>query len=99
MLVLLTSCYRVSRKKAADFAEQVCAVPCSAAHVSDLEGRTQSLIHPAYQELVDATIEKVTDIMEITGFGVMATPALAIDGEVKFVGKVATVDEIAALLE
>lgn len=55
MLVLLTSCYRVSRKKAADFAEQVCGVPCSAAHVSDLEGRTQSLLHPAYQELVDAT--------------------------------------------
>ncbi len=46
----------------------------------------------------DARIEKVTDIMQITGFGVMATPALAIDGEVKIVGKVATVDEIAALL-
>lgn len=51
------------------------------------------------QKGVDAKVEKVTDIMEITGFGVMATPALAIDGEVKVVGKVATVDEIAALLE
>ena len=48
---------------------------------------------------VDAKIEKVTDIMKITGFGVMATPALAIDGEVKIVGRVATADEIAALLE
>ncbi len=48
---------------------------------------------------IDAKIEKVTDIMQITGFGVMATPALAIDGEVKVVGRVATADEIAALLE
>ena len=32
-------------------------------------------------------VEKVTDINVITGFGVMMTPALAVDGEVKLVGK------------
>lgn len=46
---------------------------------------------------IEADIEKVTDIQEIMSFGIMMTPALAIDGEVKIVGKVASVDEIKAL--
>ncbi len=47
---------------------------------------------------IEATVEKITDINEITGFGVMMTPALAVDGEVKVVGKVPSVDEIRQLL-
>jgi small redox-active disulfide protein 2 len=47
---------------------------------------------------VQATVEKITDINVITGFGVMMTPALAIDGEVKAVGKVLAVDDIKKLL-
>lgn len=47
---------------------------------------------------VEAQVEKVTDINVITGFGVMMTPALAIDGEVKVVGKVPSPEEIAKLL-
>lgn len=43
-------------------------------------------------------LEKVTDIAEIVKFGVMTTPALAVDGKVKLVGKVATPAEIKALL-
>jgi len=43
---------------------------------------------------IDASVEKVEDIVEITNFGVMMTPALAIDGEVKVVGKVPSVEEI-----
>ena len=43
-------------------------------------------------------IEKVTSIDEILRFGVMMTPALAIDGEVKAVGKVLSVEEIKRLL-
>lgn len=43
-------------------------------------------------------IEKVSDIVEIVKFGVMATPALAVDGKVKLVGKVATPAEIRVLL-
>jgi small redox-active disulfide protein 2 len=50
------------------------------------------------QSGVEATVEKITDINVITGFGVMMTPALAIDGEVKIVGKVPSTDEIKALL-
>ena len=47
---------------------------------------------------IDATVDKVTDITEITSFGVMMTPALAVDGEVKVVGSVPSVDEIKRLL-
>ncbi len=47
---------------------------------------------------IEATVEKVTDINVITGFGVMMTPALAIDGEVKLVGRVPSPDEIQKLL-
>ena len=43
-------------------------------------------------------LEKVTDIGEIMKFGVMMMPALAVDGEVKVVGKVPTSDEIKNLL-
>ena len=37
---------------------------------------------------IEYTIEKVTDINQIMKFGVMVTPALAVDGVVKVVGKV-----------
>lgn len=47
----------------------------------------------------DAEVVKVTDINEILGFGVMMTPALAVDGDVKAVGKVLTPEQIKALLD
>ncbi len=43
-------------------------------------------------------IEKVTDINEIMKFGVMMTPALAIDGEVKVSGKVPSPEDIKKML-
>ncbi|MFC1675522.1 thioredoxin family protein [Planctomycetota bacterium] len=43
-------------------------------------------------------IEKVTDINEIMKFGVMMTPALAVDGQVKIVGKVPTPGDIEKLI-
>ncbi len=46
----------------------------------------------------DAQIEKVTDMMAIAGFGVMSTPAVVVDGEVKCVGKIPEREEIAAWL-
>jgi len=53
----------------------------------------------AAQELgVDYELEKVTDIVQIMKFGVMCTPALAVDGKVKMVGKVLAPDEIKKLL-
>jgi small redox-active disulfide protein 2 len=47
---------------------------------------------------VEYSLEKVTEINEIMKFGVMMTPALAIDGVVKSVGKVLSSDEIKKML-
>lgn len=41
---------------------------------------------------------KVTSINDITAFGVMMTPALAVDGIVKVSGKVPSLDEIKKLI-
>lgn len=47
---------------------------------------------------IECEIEKVTDVNQIMKYGVMMTPALAVDGEVKFVGKVPSVKDIKAVL-
>ena len=53
----------------------------------------------AIKELeIEHEIEKVTDINEMMKLGVMMTPALVVDGEVKVVGKVPSPDEIKQML-
>ena len=47
---------------------------------------------------IEYKIEKVTDINAIIGFGVMATPALVIDGEVKASGRVPSIEELKGML-
>ncbi len=47
---------------------------------------------------IDYELEKVTQINDIMKMGVMVTPALAIDGTVKVAGKVASPDDIKAML-
>jgi len=47
---------------------------------------------------IEYELEKVTDINEIMKFGVMMTPGLAVDGQVKVVGKVPTKEEIKTML-
>jgi small redox-active disulfide protein 2 len=51
------------------------------------------------QNGIEAEIEKITDIDAIMEMGAMMTPALAIDGDVKKVGKVLSADEIAAIVK
>jgi small redox-active disulfide protein 2 len=54
----------------------------------------------AIKELgVSAEIAKVTDINIIIGYGVMLTPALVIDGEVKIAGKIPSKKEITEWIE
>jgi small redox-active disulfide protein 2 len=48
---------------------------------------------------IRAELEKVQDLKAIMSFGVMATPALAIDGEVKVAGKIPSVEEIKRYVE
>jgi small redox-active disulfide protein 2 len=47
---------------------------------------------------IEAEIEKVERIDEIMAFGILVTPALAIDGEVRVAGRVPGVEEIKTLL-
>ena len=47
---------------------------------------------------IEYEIEKITQINDIMKMGVMMTPALAIDGDVKIVGKVASPEDIKAML-
>jgi len=47
---------------------------------------------------IEYVIEKVTNVNEIMKFGVMMTPALAVDGEVKVAGKVPGIEEIKSML-
>jgi len=52
-----------------------------------------------HQTGVDAQVEKVTDVSQIAEFGVMFTPAIAIDGEIKSAGKVVAPAKIAEWLK
>ena len=47
---------------------------------------------------IEAQIEKVEKIAEIMKFGVMGTPALVVDGQVKSVGKLLGAEEIGRML-
>lgn len=48
---------------------------------------------------LDYQIEKITDINAIVAMGVMMTPALVVDGEVKFSGKVPSVADLKLILK
>ena len=53
------------------------------------------LVQQAVKELnINADVEKVEDIKKIMSMGVMMTPALAIDGEIKVAGKLPNLEEL-----
>lgn len=56
-----------------------------------LEKMTREVVH---LHGVQANIEKVEDIMEIMRYGVMATPALVVDGVVVIKGRIPSTEEI-----
>jgi small redox-active disulfide protein 2 len=64
--------------------------------------KCKKLFEAAQQVIKDNSIEaevtKVEDINEIMKFGIMMTPALAVDGEVKVVGRVPKIEEIKAMI-
>ena len=47
---------------------------------------------------IEYEFEKVTDIKEFMKFGMMMTPGLVVDGELKVQGKVPSLDEIKSML-
>lgn len=47
---------------------------------------------------LDATLSKVEDIVELLNYGIMTTPAIVVDGEVKLKGHIPTESEIKKIL-
>jgi len=62
--------------------------------------KTEEIVKEAVADAGSAaTVDKVTDVMKIAGYGVFGTPAVVIDGDVKSVGKVPTKDMVKSWIE
>ena len=59
---------------------------------------TEQVELAASQLGIEHEIEKVTDMEEIVSFGVMRTPALAVDGQVKVAGNIPSIEELKRLI-
>ncbi len=61
---------------------------------------TEKVVRKVVEELgKDIKVIKVEDLQEIVNRGVMMTPAVVVDGEIKIVGHVPSADEIKKLLK
>jgi small redox-active disulfide protein 2 len=66
------------------------------ANCNKLEEATRKAVEKAG---IDATVEKVSDLQEIMSYGVMSTPALVVNGELRVAGRVPSVDELVSVLQ
>ena len=61
---------------------------------------TEKIVKQAVEELgIQAEIVKVEDLQDIVDRGIMMTPAVVVDNEVKIVGHTPTVDEIKKIIK
>ncbi|MBL0701021.1 MAG: TM0996/MTH895 family glutaredoxin-like protein [Desulfosarcina sp.] len=61
--------------------------------------KTEKVVREAVAEAgADAKVDKITDMMEIAKYGVLGTPAVIVDAEVKSVGKIPNKEEIKSWL-
>lgn len=58
----------------------------------------ESAMEACYQLGIESDVRKVTDMQEMMKYGVMMTPALVVDGDVRVSGKVPSVEEIKKLI-
>jgi small redox-active disulfide protein 2 len=57
--------------------------------------KTEKLVQEVIKETgIDATVEKISDMMQIASYGVFGTPSVIVDGDVKCTGKVPKKDDI-----
>ena len=62
--------------------------------------QTEQVVQDALAEAgVTASVEKITNLMEIAGYGVLGTPAVVVDGQVKCVGKIPKKEEVKSWLK
>ena len=61
--------------------------------------KVEEVVKKAVEEMgIEARIEKVEEISKIMEYGVMKTPAVVVNEDVKIVGKVPTIEEIKKFL-
>ena len=62
--------------------------------------KTEKVVKETVSEMnVAAKIEKVSDIMKITDYGVLGTPVVVVNGEVKCSGRIPSKDEIRSWID
>jgi small redox-active disulfide protein 2 len=62
--------------------------------------KTETIVREALAEAgIAADVEKVTDMMQIAGYGVFGTPAVIVDGDVKSVGKIPAKKDVLAWIK
>ena len=62
--------------------------------------KTEEIVKEVVAEMnVEATVQKVTDMLEIAGYGILGTPAVVIGGKVMSSGKVPNKKEIRSWIE
>lgn len=63
-------------------------------------GKLEEATKKAVQELgIEASVEKVQEMKDIMAYGVLQTPALVVNEQVKVVGKVPSVQELKEILK
>jgi small redox-active disulfide protein 2 len=61
--------------------------------------QTEKIVKEALAEVgVEASVEKVTDVLKIAEYGVFGTPAVVINGDVKSVGKIPRKEDVISWL-
>lgn len=61
--------------------------------------RLEELARQAVEELgLDAEIVKVTDFADIAGYGILSTPGLVVEEQVRLAGRVPSLEQVKALL-
>lgn len=60
----------------------------------------EKTVRTAVDEMgLDATVEKVTELTDIMEYGLMSTPGLVVDGEVRLAGRLPKLAEVKSILD
>ncbi|MBN2840691.1 MAG: TM0996/MTH895 family glutaredoxin-like protein [Coriobacteriia bacterium] len=59
----------------------------------------EKTVRTAVEEMgLDATVEKVTELTDIMEYGIMSTPGLVVNGEIRMAGRLPKLDEVKSIL-
>ena len=87
--------YRITNKNINTINMEIKVLGTGCAKCKSLEKVTREAVA---EMNLDASIEKVEDIVKIMGYGVLSTPALVVDNQIVVSGRVPAVKEVIQLL-